>query len=201
MRQVRHSPTVATVRRSHTMHKVLMSLMVLTAVVLWLTEDKRATAASGDRTMIRQSVVKGLGRDFTSATEKLTPRDYALGAEEVVACWQTRYRSKAPYKGRTHIRLNLVACDYSNESAAQASLQHFLTRRDPDAGHSYEWEAVFVARSSVFRLIAGCLISRANFDRMSHDLAATLDSNIGAVSAATRCRCGGGCAAVEGKNP
>jgi hypothetical protein len=61
MRQVRQSPTVAPVRRSQTRHKVLMSLMVFMSVVLWLTEDKIATAASGDRTMIRQRVVKSLG--------------------------------------------------------------------------------------------------------------------------------------------
>jgi hypothetical protein len=183
MRQVRQSPTVATVRRSQTRHKVLMSLIVLTSVVLWLTEDKIATAASGDRTVIRQSVVKSLGWDFTSETEKLAPRDRALGAAGVLSCWKTQYRSKAPYEGRTHLRLDLVECDYSNQSAAQASLKHFLTTAHPDAGHSYEWEAVFVAGSTVFRLIGGCIISRANFDAVSRDLAAALNSNFGGVAA------------------
>jgi hypothetical protein len=173
--------------------------MVLTAVVLCLTEDKIATAASGDRTVIRQSVVKSLGWDFTSETERLDSRDQALGAEEVVSCWQTQYRSKAPYEGQTRLRLDLVECDYSNQSAAQASLKHFLTTAHPDAGHSYEWEAVFVAGATVFRLIGGCIISRANFDVVSRDLAAALDSNIGGVAGSVRCRCGGGCTAVEGK--
>jgi len=174
--------TVATVHRSQIKHKVLMSLMVLVSVVLWLAEDRLATAASADRTMIRQSVVRSLGRDFTSETEKLDFHDRALSAEGVLSCWKTHYRSKAPYKGRTHIRLDLVECDYSNQSAAQASLQYFLTTAHPDAGHSYEWEAVFVAGSIVFRLIGGCILSHANFDVVSRDLAAVLNSNL-AVSA------------------
>jgi hypothetical protein len=190
-------PTV----RPQTRRRALVTLLMLMFVVLLSAEDCVARAASENRTVIRQSVVKSLDRDFTSATEKLDSRDRALGTEGVVSCWKTQYRSKAPCEGRTHLRLDLFECDYSNPSAAQAGLKRFLTTAHPDAGHSYEWEAVFVAGPAVFRLIAGCVISRANFNRMSRDLVAALESNLGGAIAAARCRCGGGCAAVEMKNP
>jgi hypothetical protein len=180
---------------------MLVTFLMMVSLALCLAKDRVASAASENRAVIRQSVVKSLGLDFTSVTEKLDSRDRALGAEGVVACWKTQHRSRAPYEGRTHLRLDLVECDYSNPSAAQSSLEHFLTAAHPDTGHSYEWEALFVAGPTVFRLIAGCMISGANFDLVARDLGAALESNPGGTIAAVRCRCGGGCAAVEIKNP
>jgi len=87
--------------------------------------------------MIQQRFLESLGRDFTSATEKLGSRDQTLGAKAMLPCRKTQYRSKAPHQERTHIHLDLVECDYPDESAAQAGLKHFLMTAHPDAGHSY----------------------------------------------------------------